>query len=277
MPNVILEEIPGYRRALTRAHRLEESWREFSYLGLSESIAGIPVGPLTWQIYRQLCKAKSPFLVGGRPFIHDVALFLFRLSPAYDAAVAAKRKVGTRISELGTLSTKALRQIARENGLLPRLSFRLPTSRFRLRRPDLITLLEQNAASISANAFKRVRSRFSESIIALPFDSSVRAINRFVDRALLDKPQGRSNKNPSLDPTDTSCDADVIHMIAGAYHWSREEILTLPMQEIFQALRNINADNERRVGKTPRKAHPLGARLTKRFKDIAFAGAASVP
>src|ERR1700730_7053612 len=88
-----LSAVSGYKRCLARGYKLEESHREYSYLDAPEFICGVEVRPLTLQMYLQLCAARSPFLVGGRaPFIQDVGVFLFRLSPAYDLAFAAKRE-----------------------------------------------------------------------------------------------------------------------------------------------------------------------------------------
>jgi hypothetical protein len=104
--------VPGYDRCRARGFRLEESFREFSYLGAPEFICGVEVGPLTLQAYLQLCAARSPFLVGGRhPFIQDVAVFLFRLSPAYDAAHAAKAEARTKVTKATTSSARSRAKI----------------------------------------------------------------------------------------------------------------------------------------------------------------------
>jgi hypothetical protein len=283
---MILSEVPGYDRCLQRGYRLEESFREFSYLDAPEFICGVEVRPLTLQMYLQLCDARSPFLVGGRaPFIQDVGVFLFRLSPAYDAAHAAKAEARTKVSKAATLSYRELRAIARENGLLS-ADFKGPCDPHRfltlkkicahlrnLRRKNLTSLLEQNVELISRNAFKRVQRRFIANILHLRFATVERAIRRFTARMLFDKPPQSKRKNLSLDPSDTSAAADVIHIIAGAYDWSRDEILRLPMPEVFQALRNIQRDQPKCPKRARAKVHPLATRFTARHRAIANAAA----
>lgn len=273
-----LNKVPGYRRALARGFRIEESYREYSYLGAPEFICGVEVGPLTLQAYLQLCAARSPFLVGGRyPFIQDVAVFLFRLSPAYDAAFAAKAAARAEIATLRSLPHSRLRAIARENGLKVGGAFvpRLFSAIGRSRRGDrLRQLLEQHTEGIARNAFSRVRRQFIDGILQLPFSTAVRAITRFIDRMLLDKPLVSRGRNLSHDPSDTSFANDIVHMIAGAHGASRDEILRTPMPEIFQTLRNIHRDNPNCPKRYRAKVHPFATRFTRRHRALAEAAAA---
>jgi hypothetical protein len=238
-----LANVPGYRRALQRAYRVEESFREQSYLGIAEKLCGIPVGPLTFQAYLQLDRIGSPFVCGGMPLPHDVAFFLFRLSPAYERARAAK--------------------LAAE---------RDPTVADRILRPRYSRL---SAARRGTDAFVMVRREFIEQVRKVSLSAAVRAIRRFMRRMLLDRPAYSSSSNASSDPADTSWAADVIHMIATAYHWPRADILALPMPEVFQALRNIRRDQPNCPKKHRAKVHPIASRLTRRHRKIATDAAAS--
>jgi hypothetical protein len=76
-------------RWLSRADRLEDYWRDFAFLGLTETLhlgRGIEaeVQLLSLRMFVQLCAVKSPFLVGGEINPGDVAILLWRLTPAYD-------------------------------------------------------------------------------------------------------------------------------------------------------------------------------------------------
>jgi hypothetical protein len=260
----VFANVPGYTRALERAYRLEESYREFTYLDAPEFICGVEVRPLTLQMYLQLCAARSPFLVGGRyPFIQDVAVFLFRLSPAYDQAGAAKAEARTKVSTAARLSRRELIRIARENGLISH------SRSFVIRHSSLVILLQKHTESIAQNAFSQVRREFIDRIITLPFRPAVRAINRFLFRMLLDRPPVGKNKNASIDPSDTSAGGDMIHMLAAAYGWQRAAILQLPMPEVFQSLRNIYRDNPHCSKPLLAKRHPLANRLTRKHRAIA--------
>jgi hypothetical protein len=267
--------VPGYTRALQRGYRLEDSFREFSYLDAPEFICGVEVGPLTLQAYLQLCAARSPFLVGGRhPFIQDVAVFLFRLSPAFAQAHAAKEEARTKVATAATLPYRELLRIARENDLLPRFSILHPRSAILAQtRSALIRLLEQNVEAIAESAFTRARRPFIELILFFDFEEgfrrAVRSIDRFLDRMLLDQPPWSKSKNPSLDPRDTCFATEVIHMLASAYGWSRDEILALPMPEVFQTIRKIQRDDPRCPERYLAKVHPLANRFTRRHRAIA--------
>lgn len=264
-----LSKVHGYDRALHRGYQLEESYREYSYLDLSSSICGVAIGPLTFQIFLQLCRAGSPFLVGGAPFIHDVAFFLFRLSPAYEEARSAKAEARTKVATAATLSRRELLRIARENGLVS------PPLRFVIRHSSLVILLEQHAELVVANAFKRSRSKFIERVRGLPFRQTVRAINRFVDRMLFDRPasSGRRNAPATSEPADTSVAADIIHLITGAYGWHRDQVLALPMPEVFQALRKIQRDNPKCKKRERALVHPFATRFTRKHRALASAAA----
>jgi hypothetical protein len=144
-----------------------------------------------------------------------------------------------------------------------------------VQRSALITLLEQNVEAIAENAFTRARRPFINLILFFDFEEGFRragrSIDRFLDRMLLDKPISWNGKNPSLDPSDTSFAEDVIHLIAGARGWGRDEILQLPMPEVFQALRKIQRDDPRCSKPARAKVHPFATRFTRRHRAIARA------
>lgn len=77
-------------RWLARADRLEDHWRHFAFLGLTDTlhITGgheIEVRLLTLRMFVQLCAVRSPFLIGRRNVeAEDIAILLWRLSPRYD-------------------------------------------------------------------------------------------------------------------------------------------------------------------------------------------------
>jgi hypothetical protein len=76
-------------RWLARADRLEDYWRDFAFLGLTEelNIGGhkIEVQLLTLRMFIQLEAVRSPFLVGGKGIgPEDIAILLWRLSPIYE-------------------------------------------------------------------------------------------------------------------------------------------------------------------------------------------------
>jgi hypothetical protein len=163
---------------IARADRLEDYWRDYAFLGLTEGlrIAGgrkIEVLQLTLRMFIQLCAVHSPFLVGGRVGPEHVAQILWRLSPQY--------------------------------GQIP-------------------------------------RQEFVASIADLPFKSATRAINRYLNRMLIDKPPSSSKSNGSR--PDTSFAASVIHLLGAAYGWSDETILDCPMPRLFQYMRKIRRDNQ---------------------------------
>ncbi|MEN3369940.1 MAG: hypothetical protein V7609_2083 [Verrucomicrobiota bacterium] len=242
-----LHKVPGYTRTRERAFKVEESYREYSYLDLSDKICGIAVGPLTFQVYLQLCRIESPFLCGGRPpFIHDVAFFLFRLSPAYDQAREAKRAA-----------------------MKPQPRWRRLT--FSFSAFPYFSICSSSPEERGAVAFIEVRRKFIERVRGLNFQKAVRGINRFVDRMLLDKPISSKRKNLSFDPADVSVAGDIIHLIAGAYGWKRDEILQLPMPEVFQALRKIQRDMPGCPKRAHAKVHPIAARLTRKHVTAALA------
>jgi hypothetical protein len=168
-------------RAIERADRIEDYWRDFAFLGLDEElrIAGghkIQVRMLTLRMFVQLCAVRSPFLVGGDIKPEHIVQILWRLNPSYD-----------------------------------------PRNR-------------------------KARVQFIESIAMIPFQSSVRAICRFLDRMLIDKPATSCKDNGSK--SDVSFAGSLIHLLASSYGWSADQVLDLPMPVLFQFLRCIQRAND---------------------------------
>jgi len=196
-----------YDRAIARADRLHDYWRDYAFLGLDEEIgiAGDPetraarivrVRQLTLQMFIELCAVRSPFLVGGPVRPEHVAQILWRLSPEYS-------EIRDQRSE-----------IRKDNQLSG------PTS-------DLRPLTSEQTP----------RQKFIERIASLPFRPSVRAISRYLDRMLIDRPASNAKANGA--GADTSFAASVVHAFASLYGWSDETILNLPMPALFQYLRKI--------------------------------------
>jgi hypothetical protein len=193
---------------IARADRLEDYWRDYAFLGLTETlrIAGanrpqgggykIELRQLTLRMFIQLCAVRSPFLVGGRVGPEHVAQILWRLSPEYGRQNETA-KVGNG-----------------ETADAPILPFS------------------------DSPVHSSPRQRFVASIADLPFTATTRAITRFLDRMLIDKPPSSTKANGSR--PDTSFAASVIHQLGKEYGWNDETILDLPMPRLFQYMRKIH-------------------------------------
>jgi hypothetical protein len=263
---MILSEVPGYSRALERGKRLQQREREFGFLGATDRICGVEVRLLTFRMFNELLHARSPFIRGGLPTVADVGVFLWRLSPAYDAAFAARRSAREAAATYHQLNRRTLRYIALQNGIaVPRFA----------RRLTLVRILESQREAIAQNAFRRVKADFADSIICIPFVDALRAIYRFMDRMLRDQTGGRRRLAKGDDEmfADISYAADVVHTVAIAYGWGKNEVLDCAMPEVFQLVRQINRTTLARLGKNMPPIHPLQARLTKRFRKKAEAAA----
>jgi hypothetical protein len=109
------------------------------------------------------------------------------------------------------------------------------------------------------------RQRFIASIAALPFRPAVRAISRFLDRMLIDRPPSRGGGDGSK--ADTSFAAALIHTLASAYGWSDDQILDTPMPRLFQYIRKIQREAAAEHGQALPTFNPLRDRLTKRLTE----------
>lgn len=72
-------EIPGWREAVER----ENAVRDESFLGLTETLCGIEVLPLSAYHFLILEAVHSPFVCGGVPNEVDIARFLWIVSPQF--------------------------------------------------------------------------------------------------------------------------------------------------------------------------------------------------
>jgi hypothetical protein len=166
---MLLDEIPGLKRALTRARGIENSLRDAAFLPVLEEIDGLPVRQLTLRHLLILSAIHSPFLEGGEePTAEDVAAFLWVVSIDYNP------KGHGRAEFLGKIG-------AREKGL-----------------------------------------RFW------------RAINRYLDRALMDRPPIKQTGKVGAG---ISMATSIIDELAGTYGWDDESILDKPVARIFQYIK----------------------------------------
>lgn len=78
-------------------------------------------------------------------------------------------------------------------------------------------------------------------------------LNEMFDRAFLAAPLGSGGSaddgTKRGDPPKVGFVASIIHRIATSYHWSRQQILDTPLCELFQYLRQIEADDYAKAGK----------------------------
>jgi len=151
-----LNQIPGYGRAIARADRIEDHWRERAFLGLTETLRfgsgrSLEVLPLSLRAFLELSAVRSPFVVGGDIRPEHIAQVLWRLSSEYSRSDRSQRTI------------------------------------------------------------------YLESIMAIPFLPAIRAINRFLDRMLIDRPPSKGGNDGSK--ADTSFAAALVHMLANAYGW----------------------------------------------------------
>ncbi len=108
------------------------------------------------------------------------------------------------------------------------------------------------------------RKIFVIAISGLPFIATIRAIDRYLDRQLRDRPP--TNAVKSSKKMDTSYAAMVIHILASEYGWGADAILDLPMPCIFQYIRRIDRSNDPEMGYW----NPVRDRLTRRIASKYF-------
>ncbi len=96
---------------------------------------------------------------------------------------------------------------------------------------------------------------FARSIAHLCYPRVCRAINRYLDRALLDRPASSSGGTPIA----VSIDAFMVDLIASTYHWPEEKILDAPVARLYQYIRLI------RIAKNPKT--PQISRLSDRVRQ----------
>jgi hypothetical protein len=83
MASFALNEIPGYREALTEARRRLQEAREDAWLDLPTVIGGFTLRTMTVADFVLLDKRRSPFLFRTAPTLDDLKIFLWVLSPGF--------------------------------------------------------------------------------------------------------------------------------------------------------------------------------------------------
>lgn len=114
---------------------------------------------------------------------------------------------------------------------------------------------------------RKARVAFLERIVRrVRFEKAVRAIDKYVDEALIDRPTGASRNETA--PM-ASFVATVIHEVASSHGWGRDEILDSPIAELYQYLRLIIRDDYLAKGLRP---PPVFNRLSDKVrKDMTLA------
>lgn len=82
------------------------------------------------------------------------------------------------------------------------------------------------------------QDRFIKHSRKLPFVEAASAIGEYLDDAFLDAPPQTGGDGPRKAPS-VSFTASLVHCIASAYGWTRSEIATIPMAEIWQYIKII--------------------------------------
>jgi hypothetical protein len=75
--------IPELVKNRARARRVENSWREHSFISALDEINGVTVNQLTLEHMLILFKLRSPFVTGGKREPEHVAQFLWIISPQH--------------------------------------------------------------------------------------------------------------------------------------------------------------------------------------------------
>lgn len=81
---MLLDQIPGLKRAKARAVQREEAIRRAAFMPCAERICGVDVYPFTPRHFLLLDEARSPFIGhAGTPFAEHVVQFLWIVSTAF--------------------------------------------------------------------------------------------------------------------------------------------------------------------------------------------------
>jgi hypothetical protein len=113
---------------------------------------------------------------------------------------------------------------------------------------------------------KESRLAFLASIAHLPFSGTVRAINRYLDLMLFDRPATSPARGKGHGP-DTSFAASIVHEMASAYGWSSETTMDVPLPQLFQLLRKIQRQHDPEMA----SSHPLREKIDQKFFKLAVA------
>lgn len=102
------------------------------------------------------------------------------------------------------------------------------------------------------------RGDFLQSIAALPYATTTRAIERYIDRSLMDRPPTVSSARPVIG---ASFVASLVTRIAEAFGWDDEVILDKPIARLYQYLGVLRAESN---PKAP-QFHPFSDRIRGRM------------
>lgn len=117
-----------------------------------------------------------------------------------------------------------------------------------------------------ANAPKE-REAFTIAHADISFDEAARGIGEYMQETFADapRPSGEGASN-AADPIGAAFPAHWQHKIAACYGWSREEIRAMPLKELFQYLRLIDADTAAKNGKQIRT--PLDGEVDRLWSEM---------
>lgn len=102
---------------------------------------------------------------------------------------------------------------------------------------------------------KADRDRFISRLAGLSFDQVCADLDDYIRETFADAPRARQSADGEASkrasPVRVSFAAFWIYRLASRMHWSREEILSMPLRQIFQFLRIVDADDAIAAGKSP--------------------------
>ncbi len=200
MPLIDLFAIPGYAVAADA----EQALRDGAFLEMPENIGGIPVQPLTLQLYNRLVAIRSPFVVGGKFSAADIGNVLWTVSPRW-------RPMATRLDRKGHL-------IATGPSVWKKYVF-----------------LHQHRRSI---VVKTINADGKKAL--LPVATTAIDIYSYIDEAFYDSYNGGSNGARAK--SYSSWNAILIHDFKKAYNWEPERTQTTPLRILFQLRKSILRD-----------------------------------
>ena len=133
----------------------------------------------------------------------------------------------------------------------------------RIQPEDVAAILWRLSAQYSASD-RKARAAFVSSIATLPFHATTRAINRYLDLMMFDRPPSSAANRKSAAP-DTSFAASIVHEMGAAYGWDDETTMDIPMPRLFQLLRKIQRQHDPEMG----HSHPLREKIDQKFLNRA--------
>ncbi len=191
--------VAGYTEAV--AH--EQTVRDAAFLDIPEWINGVPVQPLTLDLFNRLVAIRSPFVVGGGKFSAvDIGNFLWTMSPRW-------RPIRMRINRRGE-------PVATGFNILRKFLF------LRQHRRAIVTTIRKDELRES---LKSGRNKF------IPCAETAVEIYSFINEAFYDAPSSNGrNKSKSY----SSWNAILVHEFKKAYNWEPEKTLSVPVRVLFQ-------------------------------------------